>query len=313
VRSVPLPNFLVIGAGRSGTTSLHHYLQAHPEVFVPAVKSPSHFYCRDRLQGPDPAMRLVTRNYFVPDRDDYRALFDDVRGERAIGEVSPAYLAAMHPAPRIASELPGVRLVAILRNPVDRAFARFVARSRDGLERRTFREIVDDERRLPLVRDDAAGTYLAAGCVSGFLKAYLDRIPRERIRLYLFEDLQRDARGLLRDLFTFLDVNPAFVPDLEQRHNSSGGLIGNPVLREAWTRTALLRARVRRHIPLRVRDSAFGLVTRNLSAVHLDPEIRRELTALYHDEVEQLASLVGRDLSHWITPLEGHRDVAHPA
>lgn len=313
MRFVPLPNFLVIGAGRSGTTSLHHYLQAHPEIFIPAVKSPSHFYCRDRAQDPDPAMRLVTRNYFVPDPDDYRALFDEVRGERAIGEVSPAYLAAMHPAERIAAELPDVRLVAILRNPVDRVFARFIARSRDGLERRTFRAVVDDERRLPLVRDDAAGTYLAAGCVSGFLKAYLDRIPRERIRLYLFEDLQRDPRGLLRDLFTFLGVNPGFMPDLEQRHNSSGGVIGNPVLREAWTRTALLRARVRRHVPRRIRDSAFGLVTRNLSAVSLDPEMRRELTALYRDEVEQLGALVGRDLSHWISPLEGHHDVAHPA
>src|SRR5690606_14958595 len=137
--------------------------------------------------------------------------------------------------------------------------------------------------------------------------------PRERIRLYLFEDLQHDPQGLLRGLFTFLDVDPTFVPDLEQRHNTSGGVIGNPVLREAWTRTALLRARVRRHIPRRIRDSAFGLVTRKLSAVQLDPEMRRELTELYHGEVGQLAALVGRDLSHWLSPLEGHMDVAHPA
>jgi hypothetical protein len=310
---LPLPNFLVIGAGRSGTTSLHHYLRAHPEVFVPAVKSPSHFYCRDRTPGVDPAMRLVTRNYFVPGPDAYRALFDDARGARAIGEVSPAYLAAMHPAPRIAAELPDVRLIAILRNPVDRAFARFVARSRDGLERRTFREVIGDERRLPLERDDAAGTYLAAGCVSRFLKAYFDRIPRERIRLYLFEDLQRDPRNLLRDLFTFLEVDPTFLPDLEQRHNSSGGVIRNPVLREAWTRTALLRARVRRHVPRRVRDSAFNLIARSLSAVSLDEDMRRALTDLYRDEIEVLAPLVERDLSHWTAPLESRMHAAPPA
>lgn len=310
---MPLPNFLVIGAGRSGTTSLHHYLQPHPEIFIPAVKAPSHFYCRDRAQERDPAIRIVTRNYFVPDPDAYRALFDGARDERAIGEVSPAYLAAMHPAARIAAELPDVRLIAILRNPVDRVFARFVARSRDGLERRTFRDVVDDERRLPLVRDDAAGTYLAAGCVSRFLKAFLDRVPRERIRLYLFEDLQRDPRGLLRDLFTFLEVDPTFLPDLEQRHNSSGGVIAHPVLRVAWTRTALLRARVRRHVPRGIRDSAFNLMTRHLSAVPLDPDMRRELTDLYRDEIEVLGSLAGRNLAHWTSPREGHMDEAHPA
>jgi hypothetical protein len=303
---VPLPNFLVIGAGRSGTTSLHYYLQAHPDVYLPSVKSPSYFHCCDHQRDPDPLSRRVTANYFVPDPDEYRALFDQVRHETAVGEVSPAYLATVHAAPRIAAAIPGARLVAIFRHPADRAFARFVGRRRDGLEARaTFAEIVADERRQPLVQDVAVGTYLAAGCVSHVLQTYIDRFPREQLRLYLFDDLLHDPAGVMRDLYAFLGVDPGFVPDTGRRHNASGGTIRNPALRAAWTRTARLRASVRRYVPDTIRDRVFALVTRDLEPVTLDPALRADLTALYRFEIERLATMLGRDLSCWLASSGG--------
>jgi len=298
-----LPNFLVIGAGRSGTTSLHHYLKAHPDVYLPDVKSPSHFYCHGRPPDDDPFMRHVTRNYFVPDPAAYEALFDNVRDETAIGEVSPAYLASVRAAPRIAERLPDVRLIAILRHPVDRAFARFVGRCRDGLERRTdFDEVVSDERRGPLVRDDAAGTYLPAGFISHFLASYVERFPRERLRIHLFEDFVRDAAAVMRDLFTFLDVAPSFAPDLSRRYNQSGGMVRNGLLRRGWAHSALLRARLRPYLPQAIRDRVFGVITRDLVSLRLDPALRAELTELYRPDIERLALLLDRDLSHWLEP-----------
>ena len=109
-----LPNFLVIGAGRSGTTSLHHYLRQHPDVFVPARKSPSYFYCLDAPTPEDPTRRLETRSMFVSDPAEYEALFDEAGGATAVGEVSPAYLAATRVPDRIAEQLPHARLVAVL-------------------------------------------------------------------------------------------------------------------------------------------------------------------------------------------------------
>lgn len=296
---MPLPNFLVVGAGRAGTTSIAHYLAQHPEVFVSPVKAPSHFFCQGLGRIDDPALRLVTRTYFVPDPADYEALFDGVRGEKAIGEVSPVYLASVDAARRIHARLPDVRLVAVLRHPVDRVYARFVGRRRDGLEHRDFATIVREEREEPLIRDDAFGTYLAGGFVSHFLQVYLDLFPRERIRIHLFEDLQRDAAEVMRSTFEFLGVDPSWPVDTSRRLNSSGGAIRNGLVRRVWTGSALARAAVRPYVPVKARDAVFAAVTRSLTATPLDRALRAELDDLYADEIDRLEALIGRDLSAW--------------
>lgn len=298
--TVTLPNFLVIGAGRAGTTSLGRYLGQHPDVYIPDVKAPSHFFCQDLGRIDDPSLRLVTRNYFVPDPADYEALFDGVRGETAIGEVSPVYLATVEAAARIASRLPDMKLIAMLRNPVDRVYARFVARRRDGLEKRSeFADLVREEREQPLIREVAFGTYLAGGFCSHFLRTYFDRFPRERIRIHLFEDFQRDSAAVMADLFDFLEVDASFVVDTSARHNQSGGMIRNRVVRGVWTGSALLRAALRPYVPAAARDAVFSAVTGDLVPVPLDPGLRAELTELYREEIETLEELLDRDLSDW--------------
>jgi hypothetical protein len=297
-----LPNFLVIGAGRSGTTSLHHWLGQHPRVFLPAVKAPSHFYCCGREPILDPYLRSTTRSHFVPDPAAYERLFDGAREETAIGEVSPVYLATTHAAPRIAARLPDVKLIAILRHPVERAWARFVGRVRDGLEpRASFAEVVRAETRAPLPRDDAFGTYVASGFVHHYLATYFQRFPRERIRIHLFEDLRRDAGAVVADVFAFLDVDTGFRPATSMRHNASGGFVRNRLLRALWTRTALTRAALRPYLPEPLRRAAFRAVTTRLDAPRLDPDLAAELASLFRDDTEKLQELIGRDLSAWMT------------
>lgn len=75
-----LPSFLVVGAGRSGTTSLHHYLKQQPEIFIPSVKSPGNFYYHGLSGSTERLHDRATRNYFVPDKTDYETLFDGVQG-----------------------------------------------------------------------------------------------------------------------------------------------------------------------------------------------------------------------------------------
>ena len=296
-----LPTFLVIGAGRSGTTSLDRYLRQHPEIYLTPRKAPSYFFCSGLGRIDDPSLRLVARNYFVPKLVDYEALFDDARPSQATGEVSPVYLATIHAAPEIASVIPAAKLIAVIRSPVDRVYARFVARHRDGLERRTFAEVVSDDLREPLVRDVAFGTYLAAGFCSHFLQSYVDRFPLGQIRVHLFDDLVADPAAVMADLFEFLGVDPQHAVDTSTRHNRSGGVIRQPLARALWTRTALARATVRRYVPARARDAAFSAFTRDLVPLPIDPGLRAELVDLYRAEVAALGRMLDRDLSHWST------------
>lgn len=298
---VTVPTFLVVGAGRSGTTSLHDYLVQHPDVFVPPVKAPSHYYAVDATRSGGLERRLSTANHFVADPDAYRRLFDGWSGERAVGEVSPAYLASPRVPHRIADELPAVRIVAVLRDPVERVRARWVARRRDGLERRDLATVVADELASPLRLDDTAGTYVAAGFVRHVLAEYLDRLGPDAVQVHLFDDLVADTPGVVRAVFSHLGVDPDVPVDTGLVRNRSGGVIANPVLRSLWTRTALPRTAVRRWVPPAVRDRAFALVARDLAPVATDPDVERRLRELYHDEVVGLGELLGRDLGHWLT------------
>lgn len=302
----------MIGAGRSGTTSLHHYLRQHPEVYVCDEKSPNFFAAAEPQPPWETGSLRAMALHWVSDLATYEALFDNAGGRKAVGEVSPVYLQARGVPGRIHSLCPDVRLVAILREPVARAYAHFLGRRRDGLERRRdFSAVVDEELSRPLPDDVAFGSYLGCGRYHHFLRGYFDRFPRERIRIYLFEDLHRDAPALLADLFGFLGVDPTFVPDTTARHARTG-LIANPIARFAWTGTVGLRTRLRPWLPRSLRDVASPLLGSALVQPPLDPRLRARLQAVFHDDVVALARLIERDLSHWLAP-EGPGEPARGA
>src|SRR5262249_39324802 len=134
---VVLPNFFVIGAPKAGTTSLYEYVAQHPDVYMSPVKEPAYFKPRHPPGGEDaePEDRLAA----------YVALFDGVAGEHVVGEATPSYLQSASAAARIRDAVPDARLVAVLRNPVDRAYSGYSMRVQQGTEDRTFVEAMDVE------------------------------------------------------------------------------------------------------------------------------------------------------------------------
>jgi hypothetical protein len=299
---VTLPSFLVIGAGRSGTTSLHHWLAGHPEVFVGDEKSPNFFVAGEPLPPWEPpAVRAMARHW-IADRAAYERTFDRAGGARAIGEVSPVYLQARAAPRRIRELCPDVQLVAILREPVARAHAHFLGRRRDGLERRDdFEHVVAEELERGLPDEVAFGSYLGCGRYAHFLGGYFDLFPRQRIRIFLFEDLARDPLGVARGLFEFLGVDPRHQPDTTARHGRTG-LVGNPIARLLWTRSVRLRTALRPHLPRRLRDVAAPLLGERLRQPSLDPELARRLRGVFRDDVRRLAEMIERDLTAWLEP-----------
>ena len=297
-----MPNFLVIGAARSGTTSLHHYMRVHPEIFMSPVKEPNFFAFegeRFDVQHEAPGWRHWSR-HSTPHPAEYRTLFRHVKAEKAIGEASPSYMRSPGAAERIRRTIPGARLIAILRDPAERAYANYMGRLRDGTERNQDAHDAICGALSGQGPDWRREVYIDLGFYHARLRPFYDRFDRDRIRVVLFDDFVRDRHAVLRELFSFLGVDPAFEPDTSIVYNSSGRIV-NPLLRFAWTNSNALRARVQPWLPRPVREAGWALVQRNLSRPPLPPDLRAALVERYRADILKLERLLDRDLSRWRT------------
>lgn len=294
-----LPNFLIIGAPKAGTTTLHYVLSQHPQVFMCPVKEAGFFWAYGahvELSGPG-VEKL--HNRLITDRTSYEKLFEGAAVKPAIGESSVRYLSAPTAPANIHALQPGMKLIASLRQPAERAFSAFTHNLRDGLEPCTdFDDAITQD--LKGVRDDwLFCRYIDRGFYYRSLTRYLEFFPRSQIHVLLLEDLKHDPERVMLDLFHFLGIDESFAPDLSHRHNVSG-IIRNPVLRFIWTRSNRMRASLRPLLPPRMRHAAFEWVIQDLERLSFPSEQRQELTEVYREDILKLQDLIGRDLSHWL-------------
>jgi hypothetical protein len=302
-----MPNFLIVGAMKSGTTSLHQYLKQHPQVYVSPVKEPNFFALEgstlafNGAEGKEQISRWIKRD-FITNLEDYRALFRGVSNETAVGEASPMYLYNPEAPHRIKHYVPEAKLIAILRNPVERAYSAFLYMRRDGREpfSEFARALQAEEARI---RDNWEWIwhYQNVGFYQVQLRRYFDTFDRDQIKVYLYEDLRTDPVAVLQDIFRFLGVADTFSPNTSLRHNVSGIPKSGIVPRYIFGRSRV-KAALRPLVPERLRQHlSVSLKSRNLiEAPPLAPEVRRELIEIYRDDILGLEGLIGRDLSGWL-------------
>lgn len=306
-----LPNFFLAGAPRAGTTSLHFYLGQHPQVFMSPIKEPMFFGAADLLSPPyrDAVLKRLTRDRaalqayldspersptlgFVLEWDDYVRLFRDVRDETAIGESSTGYLWLPSAARAIRSKVPDARVAFVLRDPADRAFTIYSGDlwENPGL---TFRGWFQANRDTPRLR---AG--MGAARYGTHLQRFFDTFRREQLRVYLYEDFQKDARAVLRDLFAFLGVEPNHPIDMSRRHHET--VVPRFPALHALRRWVFGGASPTRWLPPAARR-AFRFLYRDRGAGRtLDPADREMVIDHYRSEIRLAADLIGRDLSAWL-------------
>jgi hypothetical protein len=299
-----LPTFLVIGAAKSGTTALHHYLRQHPDVFLPASQEPSFFSfegTRPDFRGPGGIAASVNTGA-VTDLDAYRDLFRPAGGRAARGEVSPVYLYWPGTAERILAHVPDVKLCVILRNPVDRAFSAYMHAVREGKEPLEFPSALVAEPERIAQRWGFLWRYADLGHYTEQLRRFYDVFPASQIHVGLYDDLQRDPVGVCASVQRFIGVDDGFRPDVRVRHNVSGAPRSRAVqqllsrkgpLRPLATGAAALVGRQR------LRRWQVTLHNANLRTVEFPEDVRAELVDRFSAEIDELAGMIGKDLSHW--------------
>lgn len=286
-----LPHFIIIGAGKSGTTSLYKYLQQHPQIFLPSKKE-LYFFAFEGEEHDDGVTRF----------EDYQALFQDAPDDRVIGEVSSVYLFRPQAAERIHHYLPHAQLIAVLRNPIDRAFSSYLMHVGDRHP-----SIFDPKTRKPIEFSEIVytrGYFIQIGFYYEQLKRYYDRFDSSQLKIYLYEDLVASQENLARDLFRFIGVDETFSLDTSQRHKVSG-IPKNKMLHDlVMTKNPIrsIAATVLRPLlsPER-RDRIRGKINqKNADRPTLSPELRQEAIKIYRDDILNLQDLIQRDLSAWL-------------
>jgi hypothetical protein len=305
-----LPDFFVLGAPKAGTTALHAALAGHPQLYLSPVKEPKYYL----TAGQDPARRGApgqrgpgdrhSAREWVWRRADYEGLFEAAPAGLLRGESTPFYLYDLHAQRRIREDVPEARLVAVLRDPVDRAYSNWMHLWSDGLEP------IDDFRAAFRAEDErvAAGWapfwhYRRLGRYGEQLEHLYALFPREQVHVLRYRELVESPRETLDAVCRFLGVRTGVLPGAKAENSK-------PYV-EPSRRARLLARGVRAGAALGAYapPQAWRTVERRaLRAMHrggamrpvLDAATRRELVSDFADDVALLSRVTGRDHSDWL-------------
>lgn len=268
-----LPDFLVAGAMRSGTTSLYRYLGAHPEVFL--VPKELQFFTDGYSRG----------------LDWYAAQFGAAGSRQVLGEATADYFARKSAMLRIADVLPSAQLIVSLRNPVDRAWSHYWLLRARGRESRPFATAVAEE--VAAISTEGDETANALYLSHSLYDAHLDRAYRlfrpSQLHVSVFERMITDPVAMYRSMCTFLGVDPTYVPSN----------LGTPVNPFVTFRSLRIRRFAQRVPGPGGRMIARLNTRRDVNRPELEPSLRASLEQFFAPRIAHVERMLGRDLPEW--------------
>jgi hypothetical protein len=280
-----LPDFVIVGAMKAGTTSLSAWLRAHPQVFVPQQKE-LHFFDTFWSRGVDW----------------YRSLFAGAPEGALLGEATPNYMVIEHWVERMASVVPDARLIAVLRHPVDRAWSHYRHSVTRGDELRPLAEAIDDERASD-PQDWRSKGVLARGRYLEQLQVLTRFYDRARIHVSLFDDLKAEPTLFFASVCRFLGVDdgvtPSVVGEKFDPFDTDPAIVKRAGPREPRAAAPPSLTSVLRRGAAKILAPARRRRTAAQPDTVMPPEVRSALVEYFRPYNEELARWLGRDLSSW--------------
>lgn len=274
------PDIIVVGAFKAGTTSLHHYLGQHPQIFMTRVKEPNYFAYEGGLTSPSSDFPVITL-------EDYEALFAEAEPGQLLGEASPGYLHSAIAPERIHQLAPNAKLIVSLRNPVERAYSHYLMNYRTGRTRLS-----------PAMAFDASEFWVSASFYAEALNMF-KQLFGEQLKVILFEQLSNDGDLVVNQLFEWIGLPQIDHIDSAQRHNP-GGI---PKNRFVQSSLEFLRNRsvVKKMVPPKIRTRLAKVRNANLKPAPALPELERaRWQAHFSEDIRRTQDIVGMDLSSWL-------------
>lgn len=293
------PNFIIIGAMKSATTSLYTYLKQHPDVFMTAIKEPMFF---NNFQKTNNYKLHGRKTKTISTFKQYYPLFDNVKNEKAIGEASPSYLFNKDCPKLIHKYFPETKIIAVLRQPIARAYSNFLhARRSDREPISDFETAFNKEEERMTKNWSPLYFYKGKGYYTEQLKRYYDLFPMENIKILLFEEVIKNPTKASQEIFDFLNVDSTFIPDTSKKANVSGipkGMFGWLIMKLRHY-NLIPNIQFSKYLPPFIVKFIFNSAYKKASP--LSSEIKNRLThKFYKDDILQLEKLIQKDLQHWL-------------
>jgi hypothetical protein len=293
------PTFFIIGAAKSGTTSLYHYLDQHPDIFMSPNKEPHWFSRVPYVPG--------RGSHPVASEEEYLKLFKGRTKESAIGEASPSYIWDKEAPYRIKEAVPQAKIIAILRHPVERAYSHYMMDVKADKQDLSFMEALERDY---LAQDEGWGVsdqYIDLGFYAEQVQRYLKVFGRAQVKIFLYEDLRDNPRALLRSIFEFLDVDPGYADTVGTDVQYNKYSVPRNRLFKSILRSRLFRSQLARALRARMISNHQIRAQLRQSFLHkeetkstMDADCRRFLMKLYGSDIQRLQDLLDRDLGHWL-------------
>lgn len=292
------PDFLIVGAAKSGTSSLHYYLKEHPQIFLHPYKELNFWH----LYGHEEERAILKRYNFLPTTPKaYLELFRDADARQVTGDISPSYLIyyddTINNLKALYNNWQDLKIIIILREPIEKIWSHYCFVKQKSLDpdRLSLWDslIVESERKanqeyLPDL------FYVHNTLYYNQVKAYLDNF--KHVKILLFEDLKNNTQELLGELTEFLGIDDFEFENVDKKYNASiaprkerkwvNGIRGNPFSRI---------------LPITLKDAVLDMLKKEEK---LSTKERKYLQKVFKPEIKTLESLIEKDLSNWLVKYE---------
>jgi len=297
-KNINLPNLLIVGAAKCGTTSLHNYLKQHPDIFMSKQKEP-HFLINSDI-GEDRIHKAITV------LEDYEDMFKTDSIYKYKGESSVMYLAFPEFSIKNIKKYldPDVKIIIMLRNPVERAFAGYLHNLRyNPSENLSFEEAFEkSEARYYQQRDITPDTrYLHVGNYYSQVESFMSMF-NDNVLVIMYEDYVNDIDLCLANVFDFLDIDKISV-DTSRRHMVGGWIFKRKFLRNLLIPKNNFKSLIKSFLPNKKIRKAIKQKIMNMSTAEspsISKDMHKKLTEYYRKDIDNLSKLLNKELNCWI-------------
>ena len=292
------PDFLIVGAAKSGTTSLWQYLGQHPQI-----------YMTQDIQSKE--LGYYCYHYGVKEKTKYLEFFKDANSSQLIGESCHAYLSSPESAELIFQDIPETKIIIILRNPIDRAYSLYNWMSANGYENaKNFETALNmEESRIFIpnfIQRNPQGFYMnyyyfRSGLYYEQVERYLKLFGKERCKIFIFEELNLDWKKGMNEIFSFLGVDNTFQPEIKI-HNESIRVRNAAIqfyLRFKF-RKKLKKIGFSDTTSTKIIKKLMRMNTRSTKPSKMNPETRSKLLEKYRPDIQKTSDLLSINLSRWL-------------